>query len=629
MSGKGAYSGGDESILDDDQSFVTEDERWHPTGQSYSLFGNILDDDQSFFAAKDERRHFTGQSNTLFGDLLDTVAQGLGFDVASTSSYGDSVNEESTMDTTSDDDESAREEEIARRGRGEKKVRSLAIVDEESTLVGQDEFSVDFMNYRALHANPEASQDSKWTLDESSISLNVVDLQRIRLTRGGRGELYPYTSPERKTNNGKNQNIKASAAGSPKTDIHKRTNDNVKPRSSVAISRGAVVPEHKIPKRLNVAMDTHAAAASPLTVVVKNKDVKSNSRTVNAKVPVDGFLEGFLYNLRNEDPKPKNETTDSKKVKVNSPTAAVSRSLSPAKNAKSNLTTGKVKAHAAATPKSMKGKVKTPTAAVPRSPVPAKHAKTSSKTEKVEAPAAETPRPSTLASSRANTEDWTPLEGTMGPPSFSRQAEASKKTTAHVLQYIPAVDELERKSRLGNWSPPKVVDAIKSTDNNSDSSPTGLQEFPFLPSPEPKNFTESFMDLITCRSPNAPLGTKEAEDEALKNSFIRIVPGDESSIGDFTATTYMLNLDLVEQEVVGKLAMTRGDGGKKTSSIYKGGPGSNNSACHDTVRIENYFEEYVQEPSPTTEAADIAQAKQTATTMVDGGIRGLKLFGSR
>jgi hypothetical protein len=578
MSGKDSYSDGDESVLDDDQSFVTED----------------------------ERRHSTGQSDTFFGTFLDSVAQGLGYDVAS--GYGDSAHEESTVCTTrsADDstvhrsngsfstagDSSSEGGSLARRRkRWEKAVQSLAQVDEESSLVGPDEFSadiildstsveldefsVDVVNYRALHSSPETSQDS----NESSCSLNrhkqeegenststaVVDLERIRSTRGRSGKTSPYTSPERKTNNGKNQNIKASAAGSPKTDIHKRTNENAK----------------------------------PFKVDLKSKDVKSNSRTASkVKVPAAGFRERFLYKRRNEDPP---------------------QSLSPAKNEKSNSETGKVKADAAATPKSIEGKVEASTAAVPRSPAPAKHAKANSKTEKVKAPAAETPLSSTTASSRANIEECASLEGTMGPPSFSQHAEASKKTTAHTVQCIPVVEE---QPNLGR--------------NNSGSSPKGLQDFPFLPSPEPKDFPESFMDLITCRSPNGhnPCNAPQTEDEAMEISYIPIVPGD-SSIGELTATTYemkvniaryMRNLDLAEQEVVGKLALTRGE---KPSSMHKGVPGSHDSACHDTVRNENYFEEYVHEPSPTTEAADIAQAKLTAKTMVGGGIRGLNLVGSR
>jgi hypothetical protein len=233
----------------------------------------------------------------------------------------------------------------------------------------------------------------------------------------------------------------------------------------------------------------------------------------------------------------------------------------------------------------------------------------------------------------------------MCPPIFARQAEALKKSTAHAVQYIPEVEEqpnLGRVSRQGKKSPLKAVYARKSKDNNSASSPKGLQDFPFLPSPEPKDFTESFMNLITCRYPNrhnscnAPLGTSDREDYPLEISFIPIVSAD-SSIGGLAVTTYEMevsiarslrNLDLAEQEVVGKLALTRG--GKKPSSMHKGGPVSNkDSTCHDTARTGNYLEEFVHEPLPSAEAVDIAQAKQTAKTIVGGGIRGLNLVGSR
>jgi hypothetical protein len=41
------------------------------------------------------------------------------------------------------------------------------------------------------------------------------------------------------------------------------------------------------------------------------------------------------------------------------------------------------------------------------------------------------------------------------------------------------------------------------------------------------------------------------------------------------------------------------------------------------------LKEFVHEPLPSAEAVDIAQAKQTAKTIVGGGIRGLNLVGSR
>jgi len=157
-----------------------------------------------------------------------------------------------------------------------------------------------------------------------------------------------------------------------------------------------------------------------------------------------------------------------------------------------------------------------------------------------------------------------------------------------------------------------VVETPKRT--TSVHSPQGVDDFPEVEQEVPKAATmsEKFMEIFgcVCQPRTTPVKQKAVREVDISSIAMMGEIDDDCTVGDLTATTHEMRvnihrfirqLDQAEQDVLGD----------KLPELVQ-------PTCDDTfvmTRVENYFEDYRSQPTPSLEAREFAIAIQTARSI--------------